>query len=206
RKNFRLSGEASCCVLRGLTKPKLQQYHHQHVRYAMTIQWADEVINSHVKGATFADVGGLWGLLNEKITVAVRAGCRSATMIDITPIGHRFWTDFDQHARSAGVQEYKKVQGNLDDPALPNKAGTFDFVYCSGVIYHVPNPIYTLVRLYELTNRFLLLGSMTVPERITTEAGEISFSGGRTVFLPALDMPTKEVLAKHFRALGINLA
>jgi hypothetical protein len=172
----------------------------------MAIQWADEVISSHVKGSTFADVGGLWGLVNEKITVAVKAGCRSATMIDITPIGHPFWTDFDQYALSAGVTEYKKLQGNVDDPALPNRAGTFDFVYCSGVIYHVPNPIYTLVRLHELTDQFLLLGSMTVPPRIDTEAGEMSFAGGRTVFLPAADAPTKKILAGHFRALGINLA
>jgi hypothetical protein len=172
----------------------------------MVTQWADEIIGTHVKDASFADVGGLWGLVNEKITVAVKAGCRSATMIDITPMGHRFWTDFDQHARSAGVTEYKKMQGNVDDPDLSDKAGTFDFVYCSGVIYHVPNPLYTLARLHALTRRFLLLGSMTVPTRIGNAAGEMSFAGGRTVFLPAVDAPTREILATHFRALGINLA
>jgi|SRR5271165_5295611 len=172
----------------------------------MATQWTDDVIRSHVNGATFADVGGLWGLANEKITVAVKAGCRTATMIDITPLGHQFWTDFDQRALSAGVTEYRKIEGNIDDPALPNRVGTFDFVYCSGIIYHVPNPLYTLARLHSLTRQFLLLGSMTVPPRIYTEAGELSFTGGRTVFLPAVDAQTKEILARHFRALGINLA
>lgn len=172
----------------------------------MVAQWTDEIIRAHVGGAAFADVGGLWGLVNEKITVAVKAGCRSATMIDISPIGHQLWIDFDQRARSAGVTEYRKIQGNVDDPGLADRAGTFDFVYCSGVIYHVPNPLYTLARLHALTQRFLLLGSMTVPPQVHTEAGEASFVGGRTVFLPALDARTKAILAQHFEALGIELA
>jgi len=172
----------------------------------MVARWADEIINSHIKGASFADVGGLWGLVNEKITVAVRAGCQAATMIDIMPIDHPLWNEFDERARSAGVTEYRKVQGNLDDPVLPDKAGSFDFVHCSGIIYHVPNPLHTLARLHALTKRFLLLNSMTVPQRISTDAGEISFVGGRTVFLPAIDSPTKQILAEHFAALGIDLA
>jgi Methyltransferase domain len=172
----------------------------------MVPNWTDEVISSHVKDASFADVGGLWGLINEKITVAVKAGCQAATMIDIMPIGHQSWTEFDQRARSMGVTRYKKLQGNVDDPTLAEKAGTFDFVHCSGVIYHVPNPLYTLARLHALTRRFLVLVSMTVPQSVHTEMGEISFAGGRTIFLPSVDAPTKELLAQHFRALSINLA
>src|SRR5262249_50045957 len=129
------------------------------------------------KGAPFANVGGLWGLVNEKITVAVEAGCGSATMIDITPINHQFWRDFERRALSVGVTEYRKIQGNFDDPALPNRAGTFDFVYCSGVIYHVPNP-HTLARLHALTRQGSLLDSMTVLQPIHTEAVEMSFAGG----------------------------
>jgi Methyltransferase domain len=172
----------------------------------MATIWVDEIIHSHVKDASFADIGGLWGVVNEKITVAVAAGCRTATMIDIIPIDHHSWSEFDQRARSLGVTEYKKLQGNVDDPALPDKAGTFDFVHCSGVIYHAPNPLYTLTRLHALTKRFLLLGSMTVPQRIRNGAGELSFEGGQTVFLPAITSPTKEILAAHFGTLNINLA
>jgi Methyltransferase domain len=172
----------------------------------MAVNWADEVIGSHVKGVSFADIGGLWGLVNEKITVAVKAGCRTATMIDMQPSNHRLWEDFDQRAKSAGVTDYQKLQGNLDDPTLSDSAGTFDFVHCSGVIYHVPNPLYTLARLHELTRRYLLLVSMTVPQRISTAIGEVSFTGGRTVFLPAVDTLTKAILAHHFKSLGINLS
>ena len=172
----------------------------------MVVQWADEIINSHVKEASFADIGGLWGLVNEKITVAVKAGCRAATMIDITPINHQLWSQFEERALSVGVTKYRKLQGNVDDPALLDKSGTFDFIHCSGVIYHVPNPLHTLARLHALTSRYLLLVSMTVPQQIVTDAGELSFAGGRTVFLPAVDAPTKEILAGHFHILGINLA
>jgi hypothetical protein len=172
----------------------------------MISNWTDEIISSHVKGATFADVGGLWGLTNEKITVAVKAGCRAATMIDIMPINHRSWIAFDQRAQTMGVTGYKKLQGNVDDLTLLDTTGTFDFVHCSGVIYHVPNPLHTLMRLHSLTSRFLLLASMTVPQRVHNDAGEILFTGGRTVFLPAVDRATREVLAQHFRELSINLA
>src|SRR5260370_15450055 len=123
----------------------------------MVAGWVDEIISSHVKDASFADVGGLWGLVNEKITVAVNAGCRAATMIDIAPINHRLWSEFDQRARSVGVTEYRKLQGNVNDPVLLDKTGTFDFVHCSGVIYHVPSPLHTLACLHALTSRYLLL-------------------------------------------------
>jgi hypothetical protein len=33
-------------------------------------EWMDETIRSYVKDASFADIGGLWGLVNEKLTVA----------------------------------------------------------------------------------------------------------------------------------------
>lgn len=172
----------------------------------MVYQWADETIRSHVKDTSFADIGGLWGLTNEKITVAVKAECRTATMIDIMPINHQAWSNFAQRAQSFGISRYEKFQGNVNDPALPNKVGTFDFVHCAGVIYHVPNPLHTLACLRALTTRYLLLGSMTVPQQILTDVGEMSFAGGRTVFLPAIDPPTKEMLAAHFRSLDIHVA
>ncbi len=31
-------------------------------------------ISGFVKGKTFADIGGLWGTVNEKVTVAAKAG------------------------------------------------------------------------------------------------------------------------------------
>src|SRR6266478_2802438 len=157
----------------------------------MIARWANEIITSHVKDVSFADIGGLWGLTNEKVTVAVKAGCLTATMIDIMPLSDQSWSAFDERAQSLGITNYGKLQGNVDDPTLANKAGTFEFVHCSGVIYHVPNPLHTLTRLHALTSRFLLLVSMTVPERIFSDAGEISFAAGRTIFLPAVDAQTK---------------
>jgi hypothetical protein len=48
----------------------------------MVAKWADDIIGSHVKGTSLADVSGLWGLVSEKVTVAVKAGGRTATMIE----------------------------------------------------------------------------------------------------------------------------
>src|ERR1700730_9452900 len=135
----------------------------------MVVQWADEIINSHVKEASFADIGGLWGLVNEKITVAVKAGCRAATMIDITPINHQLWSQFEERALSVGVTKYRKLQGNGDDPALLDKSAPFAFIHCAGLISHVRNLLPTLARLQALTSRYLLLVSMTVPQQIVTD-------------------------------------
>jgi len=56
------------------------------------------------------------------------------------------------------------VQGDVNDPALASTLGAADVVFCSGVLYHVPNPILTLQRLRGLCRETLLLGCATIPE------------------------------------------
>ncbi len=36
-------------------------------------------------GKSFAEVGGLWGTVNEQVTVAAAAGATATTMIDVAP-------------------------------------------------------------------------------------------------------------------------
>ena len=62
-------------------------------------------VNSHlVPDNSFVDVGGLWGLSNERVTVAAKAGAARVAMIDIHPLGEQAWIDFDNHAKSHDVQ------------------------------------------------------------------------------------------------------
>jgi len=44
----------------------------------------NEWIKQYVQGKTFVDVGRLWGTVNEKVSVAAKAGARETSMIDIT--------------------------------------------------------------------------------------------------------------------------
>ncbi len=84
----------------------------------------DEWIRRLAAGKIFADVGGLWGTVNEKITHAVKAGALSATMIDITPQDKDLWRKFEEHAEKLGVTEYSRLTANLDHPAIEKKVGS----------------------------------------------------------------------------------
>jgi hypothetical protein len=165
----------------------------------------DTIIQQYAKGRTFADVGGLWGVKNEKVSVASLGGAREATLIDVVPHDNALWTQVRDRCASLGVVGYREIVGSVDDPGLPDKSGRFDFVHCSGIIYHCPNPIETLVRLHALTNKYLLLASMTVPPRIATASGEMTFEPGVCVSIPALKGQRKAIVTEHFAARKIRV-
>jgi hypothetical protein len=166
----------------------------------------DRVIREHVGGLSFIDVGGLWGTLNEKVSVARLAGARSVAMADAQPHGSSVWQDFRDRCAALGVSDYSEHCVNLDDPSLREKLGSFDFVHCSGVIYHMPSPLHGIEQLATIANRYLLLGSMVVPERISNRAGTIEFAGGLMLFLPGIDAHRRAIMARHFDAIGIKIA
>jgi hypothetical protein len=57
------------------------------------------------------------------------------------------------------------VQGDVNDPGVVAALGSFDVVFCSGLLYHVPNPCLTLERLRALCGDTLILGSSVIRER-----------------------------------------
>lgn len=162
-------------------------------------------IKKYAKGRTFVDVGGLWGTVNEKVSVATKAGARSVSLVDITPQDHRMWGDVREHCATLGVSGYSEITANLDDGDLPQRIGTFEFVHCSGIVYHCPNPIQTLNRLHSLTERYLLLGSMTVPQKVVGKAGTLSFDKGFCLFLPGISGLEKDIVADHFEVRGVRV-
>jgi hypothetical protein len=171
----------------------------------------NEVIRQLVPGRSFADLGGLWGTLNERITPAMQAGCASATMIDEQPAGNALWQAFEAHCAARGVSGYRCVSATLQDAALPGRLGPFDVLHCSGVIYHCPDPFAALRQLWRLTEGDLLLGSMTVPARIANAAGALDLGEGRLLAVPALRGRTRDIVHQHFadlqlQAVRINLA
>ena len=76
--------------------------------------WVREV----AQGATFAEVGGLWGTANEQVTTAALAGARSTTMIDIAPEEgpDDLWHRFRDRAVQMGVGGTTMINGSIDDP------------------------------------------------------------------------------------------
>lgn len=165
----------------------------------------DDVIGEVVPGRSFADLGGLWGLYNEKVTVAAKAGASSVAMLDVQPEGTEAWTLFERHAAGRGVSGTRCVCVDLNDPDLVARVGSFDIVHCSGVIYHCPDPFASLRQLGRLATNTLIIGSMTVPETIENGEGTLDFRGGRVVSVPAMDEASRAVAGSHFASLGIEV-
>lgn len=162
------------------------------------------LIQSYAKDLTFADVGGLWNTNNEMISVAVKSGAARATMIDMQPEGNEWWQKFDKRCQKLGVSGYSKIFGNIDDPSLMERTGQYEFVHCSGVIYHCPNPVWTIHQLHKMTKKFLLLNSIVLPKTVSNSLGEIDLSQGKCLFLPSLSEQSVLILNEHFRNLGVE--
>jgi hypothetical protein len=67
-----------------------------------------------------------------------------------------------EHARRASRVRF--VQGDLHDPVAIREVGPHDVVWCTGVLYHTPNPVHQLMQLREITRELLFLGTHTIPE------------------------------------------
>lgn len=166
----------------------------------------DRWIETRVAGKSFMDIGGLWGTRNEKVSVALNAGARTATMADIAPLDHQLWKDFDAHCRQRNVHGYGRAQLDIVEPPLEYADLVHDVVHCSGIIYHVPDPYRMLANLRKLTGEYLILTSMVVPERIENSVGMLDFPADRATFVPSLRDSTRAIVAAHFDALGLTVA
>jgi hypothetical protein len=164
-----------------------------------------ELISRTVPGKTFADVGGLWGTVNEQVTVAAHAGATATTMIDIASDSGEegnLWQLFRERAGSHGVTGTREVLGSIDDQATVERAGRFDVVHCGGVLYHAPNPLHTLRQLRTITRETLILGTATVPEAIDRPTGSVNTAPGSALFVPAMTHTQRVVLGDWLREVG----
>ena len=66
----------------------------------------DTYISQVAAGKSFADVGGLWGTVNEKVSVAHTHGARALTMIDVSPPDTELWV-LSEMGRSASRRRWR---------------------------------------------------------------------------------------------------
>lgn len=125
-------------------------------------------IREHAPGRSFADIGGMFKLVGDMAFLAEDVGATSVTMFDVgdpdLPCeGHLDWGTYSvKHAERGSKVRY--VQGDLEDPASPQRIGVHDVVFYSGVLYHSPNPVLQLMQLRQITGELLYLSSLTIPE------------------------------------------
>lgn len=159
-----------------------------------------EWIRQHVAGLRFADVGGLWGTVGEKVTAAHAAGAASVAMVDAMPRKSEWWTKFLEHAAKKGVprEQIRCSVADLEQESFPKDAGVYDYVNCSGVLYHVPNPLAVLRNLARSTRRYLSLATQVLPERIENAAGVLVIPPAQGLFIPSLTDQQRAVLAAYY--------
>lgn len=163
---------------------------------------ADRWVAAHAQDKSFAEVGGLWGTVNEQVTVAARSGATATTMIDVIDSERDLWTLFRQRAASFGVTDTTCIQANIDDPETPERVGTFDVVFCSGILYHCAAPLHTLRQLRAITRQTLIIGTASIPEIVTNSAGTVSVETGAALLIPALTQSQLAVLGQWLADVG----
>src|SRR5262249_28776523 len=120
--------------------------------------WRD-LIAAHAPGRSVVDVGCLWNVHGAYAFHAAAHGARAVTGVDVNPATPEF-----QQENAARGEPVRFVQADLDDPALPDLVGVHDVVYTSGVLYHMPNPVYSIEQLRRLCRQTLILASACYPE------------------------------------------
>jgi SAM-dependent methyltransferase len=119
-----------------------------------------DLIARYVPGRTFVDVGCMWRVHGAYSFFASASGAAAVTGIDLAPAT----PEFTQRNAELG-EPVRFARGDLNDPKIDEWAGVFDVVFCSGVLYHVPNPVFSLSQLRRVCRETLILTSATLPER-----------------------------------------
>lgn len=156
-----------------------------------------KVIRDYVAGRTFVDIGGLWGTRGEVVTDAIRGNASHATMADLLPLDDRWWTAFDEHCAAQGISGYARKQADICAPDGPAQLGTYEFVHCSGVMYHVPDLFAFLSNLRAVTTEYLMISSQVMPATMTNAKGTLHFGPDHAYLAPVLGPGHREIVLEY---------
>jgi hypothetical protein len=162
------------------------------------------LIKKHVAGLSFVDIGGLWGTTGEMVTTAHSAGASHAVMADIHQLGSPWWQKFEAHCTEHGVEGYGEKQVDICAPDAPQTLGTFDFVHCAGVMYHVADLFRFVGNLVSVTNNYLLLASVVMPNQISGASGALSFGPDQAYLTPLLTEENHRVIGEYLKETGLQ--
>lgn len=161
----------------------------------------DEYIGKVVKDKTFADAGGLWGVVNEKVSVAHRYGASTLTMIDRVGPKDELWRLFEERRQHLGVPEVSCIVSDILALADLSPCPQFDVVHCSGVLYHIPDPLRLLTTLRKITREYLVLGSIVSGTKIESDQGILEIPNATALFVPALQGRERAIVQSYWQKL-----
>jgi hypothetical protein len=129
-----------------------------------------ELIKQYSSRHSFADIGCMWGINGEYSFLAEQSGATSVTAVDVFEPTPEF---LQTHANRNSSVRY--VNADINAPDLVEKVGVSDVVFCSGVFYHVPNPLHMLYQLRTICRQTLILGTEIIPEMPGIENGAVFY-------------------------------
>ena len=162
------------------------------------------VIKDHVAGLSYVDIGGLWGTYGETVTTALLAGASRAVMADIQALGGVWWEKFEAHCAECGVEGYEEMQVDICASDAPARLGTFDFVHCAGVMYHVADLFRFVGNLVSVTEKYLLLSSVIMPNQIRGSSGTLSFGPDHAYLAPILSAESQQIIREYLAEKGLG--
>lgn len=159
----------------------------------------DHFIGRVAKGRSFVDVGGLGRAVNEKVSVAHSHGATGLTMLDIVPQDHGLWQGFTDRMEQLSISRYENVSGSILDIGESQAPPSYDVVHCTGVLYHMPDPLRFLSALRRITNEYLVLGSAVTATRVDGTSGTLEVPSSSALLIPALQDRERTILREYWR-------
>jgi hypothetical protein len=119
-----------------------------------------EFIKNYVfPGASFADIGCMWGVNGEYAFFAEECGATLVKGVDVFGPTPEF--ELKKKERNSKVEF---VLGDVGNSNTLARIGIVDIVFCAGVLYHHPSPFDLLVALRKICNKTLILRTSAIPE------------------------------------------
>ena len=121
----------------------------RRIRRAYPAMWParETLIRRIAPGRSFLDLGGMWSVHGRAAFLAEEAGASRVAIFDGMDPTEEFSEEHE--SRSSSV---RFIQGDLHDAVAIEGLGRFDVVWCTGVLYHTPNPFLAIEHLRRLTN------------------------------------------------------
>ena len=158
----------------------------------------DRMVNEVARGRSFVDIGGLYEIVKERVSVAHHAGASHVTLMDMEAPGCPWWKEMEDHLRTRGVPDFRLLSCDINDYKGPR----FDVVFSSGVLYHLPDPLGYLRQLVEMANDFCIVASSICPPVMEAAGGSVRVPDAGALFVPALSGQDREVVQAYMALRG----
>jgi hypothetical protein len=136
----------------------------------------------------------MWRVHGRIAFLAEESGAAAVSALDVMPPT----AEYDREHRRRGSR-VRFVHGDLHDPEAVAALGAHQVVWCSGVLYHSPNPLLALSHLRSITSELLILSTETIPELPGIAQACVFFPG-----LPERDRRLHAAARGGGRALAID--